>query len=158
MIRTATAADAPQVQALYAAWNYRGRVEPDDAVVVAEHEGRIIGVVRLAPEHGTTVLRGMRVEPAYQHQGLGSRMLAELDARLGAGECYCIAYAHLVGFYGQIGFAERAPEAGPRFLAERLASYRTRLSDGAYTLLHRPGRQPRTRRSPPYNRGSPAPN
>ena len=74
VIRTATAADAPQVQALYAAWNYRGRVEPDDAVVVAEHEGRIIGVVRLAPEHGTTVLRGMRVEPAYQHQGLGSRM------------------------------------------------------------------------------------
>jgi hypothetical protein len=95
-------------------------------------------VSRLAPEHGTTVLRGMRVEPAFQRQSIGTRLLGAVAANL-TGHCYCIPYAHLTGFYGQIGFSVLDSCAAPGFLAERLASYRLRADGHEYLLMYRPG-------------------
>ena len=130
--------DLPRIRRYYERWQYRGDVRSDDTVLIVEHEGGIIGVVRLAPEHGTTVLRGMRVEPGFQRQGIGTGLLGAASAEL-KGPCYCIPYAHLTGFYGQIGFQVLDPRTAPDFLAERLAGYRARADGREYLLMYRPG-------------------
>jgi hypothetical protein len=53
-------------------------------------------------------------------------MLRIVAAWLGKHECYCVPYAHLVDFYGQIGFVEMTPAAAPSFLASRLEEYSRR--------------------------------
>jgi GNAT superfamily N-acetyltransferase len=79
----------------------------------------------------------MRVEPDFQRQGIGSRLLGAVGAEL-RGPCYCIPYAHLTGFYGQIGFQVLEPRLAPDFLAERLATYRARGDGHEYLLMYRP--------------------
>jgi GNAT superfamily N-acetyltransferase len=132
IIRIATAADAHRVLAAYEAWKYRRRVGADDTVWVAEQVGALIGLVRIAPEEGTLVLRGMRVDEQYRGRGVGTEMLRAMARWLVDRECYCIAYSHLVRFYGQIGFAEIAPATGPQFLAMRLADY---CSEGLHVTI-----------------------
>jgi len=136
-VHLASLEDLPRVRRFYDGWRYRGEVRPEDIVLIAEQDGAIIGAVRLAPEHGTTVLRGMRVQPGSQRQGIGTRLLASAGAEL-KGPCYCIPYAHLTGFYGHIGFRVLDPASAPDFLAERLAAYRAREDGNEYLLMHRP--------------------
>ena len=134
-VRLAAAEDLPQVEALYEAWKYTGRVAPGDTIVVADRKGEMVGVLRLVPEQGTTVLRGMRVQPTFQGQGVGSRMLELADRLIGPRECYCLAYAHLREFYGRIGF--KACAEGPAFLNARIAGYRNRRDGEEYVMLRR---------------------
>lgn len=134
-VRLGSAADLPAVAELYRAWNYRSQARPDDLLVVAEDEGRVVGVVRLAIEHGHEVLRGMRVQPAFQRSGIGTRMLALLVQQLRSHECFAIPYVHLLGFYGQCAFREIPPDQAPRFLAERADSYRAEGLD--MTIIRR---------------------
>lgn len=108
---------------------YQGAVEDVDRVFVATADGTIVGVVRLAPERGVTVLRGMRVAPSFQRQGVGRALLASLDGVLRGGPCYCLAYPWLRSFYGIIGFREAQPAEVPAFLAERYREYLARGSD-----------------------------
>lgn len=136
-IRRASARDIPQVQQFYTGRGYGGGIAPSDTVLLAEQGGQLIGVVRLAPEHGTTVLRGMQVHPDHQRQGVGSRLLARIAEELGKSSCYCIPYAHLVQFYSQIGFDVMEPSQSPEFLKERLESYRARGDGRNYLLMHR---------------------
>ena len=56
-------------------------------------------------------------------------MLQAIAEWLDGRECYCVPYPHLVGFYGQIGFAALDPSAAPPFLAERLTDYRCNGED-----------------------------
>ena len=137
-VRHAGPADLPEVAAFYHAAGYGGVVSPSDDLLLAEVDQSLTAVVRLAHEHGVTVLRGMRVAPALQRQGIGQRLLQAVDATLGLTPCYCVPYAHLVQFYGQIGFQEIAPAAAPPFLAERLATYRRERPE-AFTLMCRYG-------------------
>jgi predicted N-acetyltransferase YhbS len=108
---------------------YKGAVEDLDRVFVATDGARIIGAVRLAPEHGVTVLRGMRVSRSFQRQGIGRALLASLDAVLQGSPCYCLAYRWLRSFYGIIGFREAQPADVPAFLAERYREYLARGLD-----------------------------
>ncbi len=139
-VRCATAADLSGVRRFYATSQYSGQLRPEDKIFIAEHEGLIIGVVRLVAEGGTTVLRGMQVQPEFQRQQVGSRLLAATVGALGPRPCYCIAYAHLVSFYGRAGFLSVIPNEAPAFLAERLAGYRRRGNGHEYLIMHRPGR------------------
>lgn len=136
-IRRASAEDIPQVLRFYAGRGYGGGTTPSDTVLLAEEGGRLIGVVRLAPEHGTTVLRGMQVHPDHQRRGVGSRLLARISEELGESACYCIPYAHLVQFYSQGGFDVIEPSQAPQFLKERLESYQARGDGRKYLLMHR---------------------
>ena len=111
------------------AQGYQTAVRDRDRVFVATDGSRIIGVVRLAPEHGVTVLRGMRVSPSFQRHGVGRALLAGLDDALHGGPCYCIAYSWLRSFYGIIGFRQADPADVPAFLAERYAGYVAQGSD-----------------------------
>lgn len=112
-------------------------------MLIAEAGERLVGVLRLCPEEGARVLRGMRVVRDLQRRGIGSLLLGLADQEIGAGGCYCIAYPYLDRFYGQIGFQPLEPTAAPRFLSERLAEYQARGLDAA--LMHRPPRATQAR-------------
>lgn len=123
-IRIARPDEHSYVLAVYTALGYRRTIDRADTVWLAENAGQAAGIVRVAAEQGTLVLRGMRVAEHAQRQRLGTRLLEEIAEWLQNRECYCVPYPHLVGFYGQAGFAVVDPGAAPVFLAERLAEYR----------------------------------
>jgi GNAT superfamily N-acetyltransferase len=128
-VRLARREELARVREFLAAWAYRHQVTDEARVLVAESDGALVGLVRLEAEHGTTVLRGMRVDPAHQRRGIGTALLAEAVRQLGGTPCYCIPYTHLLDFYAQAGFAEVAPAAAPDFLRARVLDYRERGLD-----------------------------
>jgi GNAT superfamily N-acetyltransferase len=135
--RISDAEDAERVRIAYEGWNYTHAINASDTVWLAENQGELVGVVRIAREEDVLVLRGMRVARDLQGRGVGSQLLRAVVRWLRTRECFCIPYVHLIGFYGQVGFLEIAPEGTPAFLAQRLADYR-RLGL-AVTLMRRAG-------------------
>ena len=135
-IRMAHSNDLSRMLAAYQAWDYGGGIALDDTAWLAEVGEELIGVVRIAPESGALVLRGMRIAEQWRGRGVGSQMLHIVAAWLGKRECYCVPYAHLVDFYGQIGFVEIAPAAAPSFLVSRLEEYSRRGLN--VTIMARP--------------------
>jgi GNAT superfamily N-acetyltransferase len=136
-VRIGSADDQARARAAYESWGYRGGVQAGDTLFLAEQGGELVGVVRLTLEEGTRMLRGMQVAPHARRRGVGSRLLHALVSCLGGEECYCVPYAHLVGFYGQEGFAVRPLEEAPAFLVRRVADYRRDGLD--VTVMRRPG-------------------
>src|SRR5262245_42098122 len=134
VIRIAKIEDFERVNTYYANNGASARVSVDQQVVVAETGSDLIGVVRLCVENDLLVLRTMRVSGPYQRHGIGTRMLKALEPLIN-GTCYCLPYAHLIGFYGQIGFVEISPKDAPLHLRDRLAEYKTR--NGAFTIMRR---------------------
>lgn len=96
-----------------------------DLVFLAMDGEKPVGVVRLCPEEGYSVLRTMRIADDYQRKGLGTRMLKAFELAL-TGKCYALAFAHLEYFYGQIGFKAIPVAEAPQLLQERFAEYRHR--------------------------------
>lgn len=110
----------------------------NDVVIVALFEANLVGVVRIVNEHGIRVLRGMRIKPEFQRQGIGSKMLGEVRQVLAAEECFAIAYAHLETFYRQIGFRKVDKKEAPAFLHERIETYRKERPQQEFILIRRP--------------------
>jgi hypothetical protein len=135
-IGIAPASSFDQLVRAYEAWGYKEGIRPEDTVWTAEEGAELIGIVRIAPEHGALVLRGMRVAESRRGNGTGTQMLAALTAWLNGRECWCVPYVHVAGFYGCAGF-EEAELAAPLFLRERLAQYRGRGLK--VTIMRRPG-------------------
>jgi GNAT superfamily N-acetyltransferase len=108
-------------------------------VFLAECDGELVGIVRLAAEEGVIVLRGMQVHPRFQRQGIGRKILATVAQELDGRDCFCIPYAHLVGFYRGIGFDVIEPAKAPTFLRLRLESYLNRREGKEYLIMHREG-------------------
>jgi GNAT superfamily N-acetyltransferase/SAM-dependent methyltransferase len=121
----------------YARWGYAGGIAPGDEVLCAHRGRELVGLVRLAPEHATPVLRGMQVAPHARGTGVGRTLLHAAVRVLGGRACHCMPYSHLARFYASAGFRASAPEAAPAFLRERL---RQSLSEGLEVcLMRRPG-------------------
>jgi N-acetylglutamate synthase-like GNAT family acetyltransferase len=74
-VRRAMAEEISRVLKFYAERRYGGGIRPEDALLLAEHDGELIGIVRLTTEEGVVVLRGMQVHPRFQRQGIGKRLL-----------------------------------------------------------------------------------
>lgn len=127
-IRIADSSDG-DISAAYERWNYKGGINRADTVWIAENTHELIGAVRIVSEHGTLVLRGMRIADQRRSQGIGSQMLSVVATWLGERECYCIPYIRLAEFCRRVGFIEVAPASAPSFLAERMADYRRRGLD-----------------------------
>jgi GNAT superfamily N-acetyltransferase len=119
---------------LYLAWGYRGGIAATDIVYVATVDGRAVGLVRRTSEEGVLMLRGMQVDPSFRRQGIGTLLLHSLVEALPAGECYCIPFDHLVGFYNQGGFEIINEDEAPGFLRQRLGRYR---AQGHFVLIMR---------------------
>jgi pimeloyl-ACP methyl ester carboxylesterase/N-acetylglutamate synthase-like GNAT family acetyltransferase len=128
-IREATPSERERVRAFYVAMGHSGQLGLDDRLLVAERDGEILGAVRLCVEEGAQVLRTMRVRPDAQRRGLGRALLRRFVTLLAKEECFCLPWAHLEGFYGEIGFQRIAPAALPPHLAARLAGYQRERPD-----------------------------
>ena len=135
-VRPARASEWDAAHACYRRNDYGGTMQPDDHPVVAIVDGEVVGVVRLAPEHGHQLLRGMFIDEAHRRAGLGSRMLEALAAEMEDAPCWLVCGPHLIGFYGQIGFRLAHDEEAPPHLQERVLRYRQVY--GPQCLLRRP--------------------
>lgn len=124
VIRYAKPEDHNRVLQAYSAWGYGGNITPRDTILMAEHGNELVGLVRMVPEDGTIVLRGMYVRPIDRRSGIGLQLLKAATEWLGARECYCVPYVHLVSFYRQRGFQESELTRAPLFLKKRLMHYR----------------------------------
>lgn len=100
-----------------------------DRVLVATNHGSVVGAVRLCPEHGVIVLRGMQVLPEFRRMGVGTGLLRESVARIGSAICYTIPWRHLERFYGSAGFRRCVPSEAPPFLSARIEDYSSRGMD-----------------------------
>jgi GNAT superfamily N-acetyltransferase len=116
-VRRAMPEDISRVLKFYAERRYGGGIRPEDALLLAEHDGELLGIVRLTTEEGVVVLRGMQVHPRFQRQGIGKRLLVAVAQELDGKGCFCIPYVHLVGFYGGIGFHVMEPAGARPFSA-----------------------------------------
>ena len=138
-VRRAMAGDTSRALNFYAERRYGGGIRPEDGVLLAERDGELVGIVRLAAEDGVVVLRGMQVHPRFQRQGVGKRLLATVAQELDGRGCFCIPYAHLVDFYGEIGFRVIEPAKAPTFLRLRLERYQNRGDGNEYLIMLREG-------------------
>jgi len=136
-IRRAMAEDISRVVNFYAERRYGGEIRPEDAMLLAECDGELVGIVRLAAEEGVMVLRGMQVHPRFQRKGIGKKLLATVLQDLDGRDCFCIPYAHLAGFYGGIGFQVIEPATAPSFLRLRLERYQNRGDGKEYLIMRR---------------------
>jgi GNAT superfamily N-acetyltransferase len=144
-VRRAMVEDISRVVNFYAERRYGGGIRPEDAVLLAEHNGELVGIARLMTEEGVAVLRGMQVHPRFQRQGIGKRLLATVAQELDGRGCFCIPYAYLVGFYGGIGFHVIEPAKAPTFLRLRLERYQDRGDGNEYLIMRREGVQEQSR-------------
>ena len=123
VVSEALASDIPEVKVLYSECGYGGRIAESDIVLVARRNSEMVGVVRLASEGGVLILRGMQVKSSFQRQGVGTALLRQCVTYLGARSCYCLPYAHLVGFYSLANFRNANEAELPDFLVKRLRAY-----------------------------------
>lgn len=130
--------DRERLREFYVACGNSGTMGAADRVLLAEIDGLIAGAVRLCLEEGLQVLRTMRVRPDVQRRGIGAAMLRRFVTMLADADCFCLPYAHLVSFYGEIGFAPVEPEALPPHLAARLATYRRERPEVSVIAMRRP--------------------
>lgn len=128
IIETLAPEQFAEAQAFYATMDYDYQISADSRVVAARKGTHIYAVARISPEEGAEVLRGFMVHPEAQRQGLGKRMLQELEKSMGALTCYCLPHSWLDGFYGQIGFNVIPPSQLPTGLYQRWL----KLKDGPF--------------------------
>jgi N-acetylglutamate synthase-like GNAT family acetyltransferase len=128
-IREGIESDVGRVNDFYTSQRRSRGAETADFLLLAESDNLVVGVVRLCQEQGYLMLRGMLIERDHRRKGLGVRMLRDLEKRLRDQDCYCIPYAHLIPFYGIIGFQAVEDDEVPDFLSGRLAKYQHNLND-----------------------------
>ena len=128
-IHSAKAQEIDNLATFYRTTDYGGSVAPEDRVIYATEEERIIAAGRLSEEEGVFVLRGMRVLKEYRGRGVGSAILDFLVSEGGGRDCYCIPYSYLRDFYAAKGFDEIRPSDAPKFLCDRIKNYRARTLD-----------------------------
>ncbi len=116
------------IKAFYSQCDYGGDVSTleEDLIIIAQLEEKIVGAVRLCPDAGFFVLRGMQVLAQFQQQGIGTRLLQVCIDQVVDQVCYCIPWQHLRSFYQKTGFQEVAPVGVPDLLRERFDNYISR--------------------------------
>src|SRR5690606_545641 len=105
-VRIADADDITTLLEFYREQGYPIEVNPVDTFYMAHDDDAVIGGVRLSQEFGVTVLRGLLVAPAYNRKGVGTQLLRVVEGDLADKDCYAVPYAHLIDFFGQVGFRE----------------------------------------------------
>ncbi|MFQ4143619.1 GNAT family N-acetyltransferase [Chlorogloeopsis sp. ULAP02] len=117
---------AENVKAFYKQCDYGGDLSEEALIFIAQLEERIVGAVRLCPNTGFFVLRGMQVLAPFQRQGVGTQLLQACTEQLVERVGYCIPWQHLKSFYQQVGFQEVSPIEVPDLLYERFNNYTSR--------------------------------
>lgn len=134
IIRRAQPGEYDAARALYEICGYGGGIRDEDAVFIALAGSELVGTVRLCPEEGELILRGMQVHPRWQGQGIGRALLRACLPHIRNRTVYCLPYTHLTAFYEAVGFEVVEANELPPFLAHRLAGY---LAQGQRLLAMR---------------------
>lgn len=77
---------------------------PSDFVVVAKHRAQVVCVGRLSQDDALTWFGGMQVEPAFQRQDPGCRILTTFRVEIGVRLCCDLAHEHQVDVHRNVGF------------------------------------------------------
>jgi len=113
----------------------------EDALLLAEHDGELIGIVRLTTEEGVVVLRGMQVHPRFQRPGKREKTPGGCGPRAG----WQRLLLHPVCASRQFLWRNRIPRDGtakaPTFLRRRLEKYRDCGDGNDYLIMRREGIQ-----------------
>jgi N-acetylglutamate synthase-like GNAT family acetyltransferase len=115
--------DTEAIKTFYSQCGYRGGLNKEDRVLIAQLGEEIIGAVRLCPDNGFSVLRGMQILAPFQRKGISTQLLWTCTEQLVDQVCYCIPWQHLRSFYQQVGFQEVSPVEVPVLLRERFDGY-----------------------------------
>ncbi len=137
-IQRSVARALPQLCAFYQQCGYKGTIVGDSDVFYVTEQQNLIAALRLSPEQGVWVLRGMQVAKPYRGQHLGRHILQVVADYLSQQQraCYCLPFSHLTHFYAEAGFLPLAEDAAPPFLRERWQGY---LAEGLnISLMKRP--------------------
>jgi N-acetylglutamate synthase-like GNAT family acetyltransferase len=113
----------------------RGANDTDILLLAEDEDAGVVGVVVLRQEQGYRVLRGMDIRQDYRRQGLGARMLNNLERHMRDQDCYCLPYAHLIPFYRIVGFEIVSDTELPDLLKERLTEHHHEMSDARIQQL-----------------------
>jgi N-acetylglutamate synthase-like GNAT family acetyltransferase len=110
-----------------------------DLFFVAFMNDKVVGAVRFCVENEVPMLRSMMIDKDYRRQKIGQQLLTAFNEYLEQNKVqntFCLPYAHLIEFYGSIGFQKIAESEAPLFLQERLAEYRKKPDQ--FTCMMRP--------------------
>jgi GNAT superfamily N-acetyltransferase len=125
--------NSEEIKVFYSQCGYgSGPISEEDLIFIAQLEKKIVGAVRLCPDNGFFVLRGMQVLAPFQRQGIGTRLLHICAEQLVDRVCYCLPWQHLRSFYQQVEFQEALPVVVPVLLRERFDAY---ISKGMNVIL-----------------------
>ena len=136
------------VDPFYSSQGARHEARETDLFFVASRGPEVLGTVRFCEEFGTPLLRSMMVAESDRRAGVGRLLLNAFENHLkslGDPETFCLPYAHLVGFYGLIGFELVVDESLiPQFLQDRLIEYRAKHADSGkkFVCMRRSLRRP----------------
>jgi GNAT superfamily N-acetyltransferase len=81
------------------------------------------GCVQVEKIHGIRMLRGRYLQKKLQSKGFGTLLIKHIEPVLNEATSYCLPFAHLSEFYGQIGFEKIPCESLPDFLITRFKKY-----------------------------------
>ena len=121
----------------YETQGYEGGIAVADIPLGAWEDEELVGLVRLAPEQGLHLLRGMFIHARVQRQGIGTRMLIQLQPRMQHASHWLVCPDRLNAFYGQVGFHPVDTHVTPPHLLARAARYQTEAR-GTMNVLRRP--------------------
>lgn len=127
--KTCKAGEVSWLTNFYNKVEYTGTFKDEDDLYFVETDDSVVGVVRIALENGDHVLRGMYMLEEHRGRGIGTNLLNYLNSKIVGNTIFCIPYAHLVNFYGRIGFKVIDKISAPEFLVSRLNEYRGRNMD-----------------------------
>jgi GNAT superfamily N-acetyltransferase len=78
-----------------------------DVIITARHEGKLVGVSRSISDFAfCTYLSDLAVDEAYQHQGIGKRMIEETKKRTPDGKLILLAAPAAREYYPKIGMTQ----------------------------------------------------
>ena len=103
------------------------KIAPNDLCFMVWDRDHLIGNVRFCIEEGVPLLRSMMIAKEYRKKKIGFALLEKFQKYLDENhvrEIFCLPYDYLEAFYGTIGFQKAADDRVPRFLFERLTTYR----------------------------------
>jgi len=102
-IRPATAADDTTIRRMVRA----ARLDPTSLhwrnFLVAEQDGKLIGVGQIKPHPGCQELGSLVVLPAYRGQGVADALIAGLEVRAGR-PLYLFCQDNMTAYYGRFGY------------------------------------------------------
>ncbi len=118
-IRPATAADDATIRQMVRAAHLDPTSLKWEHFLVAEQDGKIIGIGQIKPYPGCPELGSLVVLPEYRRQGIAAELIAALQARAGR-PLYLLCQHHMADYYARFGFRRIHYWDAPRLLKLKL--------------------------------------